>query len=290
MKHTLRGLTALAIISLASTAYAQLGPDARSEIEGEMKAENFKAAIKKIEAAREAGDESFETNELLIEAYYMRMDQVGILKKKSLAGKMKKALERSVAIQPENSEAIGNLAQFHMEAPSIAGGDKDEARRLIEKIIVLNPVSGHKLGAELGRIQEMPKVALSHLASALVLEPQNTALIQMKGVVQAETGAYDLAITTFETCIAAEPANLECLYQIGKASQVGNVQAEKGINAFKSFIETGHDNKNFVAHAHYRLGNLYVQSGDEVSAKMQYDAAIKINDLKKAREAKKKLN
>lgn len=290
MKHALRTLTVLAIISLPTSAYAQLAPDVRSEIESQMKAGDYKAAVKKIEAARDAGDESFETNELLIEAYYMRMDQVGMLKKKSIAGKMKKALERSVAMQPKNSEALGNLAQFHMEAPGIAGGDKDEAKRLIDKIIGLDPVKGHKLGAELARIQDEPEAALSHIENALVLEPQNTALIQMKGVVQAAQGNYDLAITTFEACRAIEPDNLECLYQIGKTSQLGDVQRDKGIKAFKSFIETGHDNKNFVAHAHYRLGNLYVQSGDEVSAKVHYDAAIEINDLKDAKDAKKKLD
>lgn len=47
-----------------------------------------------------------------------------------LAKRTRKALEKAVALNPDNPEAVRDLAQYYEEAPGFLGGDEDKAARL----------------------------------------------------------------------------------------------------------------------------------------------------------------
>ena len=281
---------ALAIISMTSSANAQLSSEMRAEYNTLMKSENYKAAVKQIEAVQKAGDDSFETNRLLAGALLNRLDQVGLLKKRSIGKKMKKVLERGVKLQPESIYALGDLAQFHMQAPGIVGGDKDKAKALAERIMAINRIEGHVLKGKIALSENDIMMATTQLDKALKIEPKNTDLLAYKGFAQIYFKAYADAIVTLDKCLEIDASNTSCLYQVGKAAELGDVQHTKGIAAFEKLIAANAYSDNALAYVHYRFGNLYAQSGDKALAIEQYDKAIKINDLKEAKAAKKKLN
>jgi tetratricopeptide (TPR) repeat protein len=60
----------------------------------------------------------------------------------SLARKTKKEFQSAVQLDPSNISARRDLAEYEMDAPWIAGGDKDDARKQVEAIAALDPVEG----------------------------------------------------------------------------------------------------------------------------------------------------
>ncbi|APE04547.1 hypothetical protein CW735_01215 [Alteromonas sp. MB-3u-76] len=58
------------------------------------------------------------------------------------AKKAKSSLEQAIAIAPDEIAVYRALMQFHLVAPSIAGGDMDEAKKLAEKIATIDSVEG----------------------------------------------------------------------------------------------------------------------------------------------------
>jgi tetratricopeptide (TPR) repeat protein len=60
----------------------------------------------------------------------------------SLARKTKNEFQSAVQLDPSNISARRDLAEYEMDAPWIAGGDKDDARRQIEAISALDPTEG----------------------------------------------------------------------------------------------------------------------------------------------------
>jgi tetratricopeptide (TPR) repeat protein len=59
-----------------------------------------------------------------------------------LARKTKKEFQSAVQFDPSNISARRDLAEYEMDAPWIAGGDKDDARRQVEAISALDPIEG----------------------------------------------------------------------------------------------------------------------------------------------------
>ncbi len=60
----------------------------------------------------------------------------------SLARKVKKEFQAAVQLDPTNIAARRDLAEYEVDAPWIAGGDKDDARKQIEAIAALDATDG----------------------------------------------------------------------------------------------------------------------------------------------------
>jgi tetratricopeptide (TPR) repeat protein len=66
----------------------------------------------------------------------------GTVKKFSRAKSAKKSYETAAELDPDNIEAKTSLIEYHMQAPGIAGGDKDEAKRLAQSVVGIDSVEG----------------------------------------------------------------------------------------------------------------------------------------------------
>ncbi len=86
--------------------------------------------------------------------YGEKADRAGFLSAASLVKKVRTSFERAVELDPRNSEARTDLAEFYMEAPSIVGGGKDKARAQAEALLPINPGMAHLV---LARIAEKDK-------------------------------------------------------------------------------------------------------------------------------------
>lgn len=251
--------------------------------------QDYKSAIKTLSKAREAGEDNFATNHLLVEAYFERIEQVGMLKKMGLAKNMRKAMERAHTLDPLHKEALQNLMQFHLEAPSAVGADKDIARALAKKALIIDPVFGHRAEASLARSEKDYAAAITALDAAAKIAPQNTDLMLERGFAHVAMEDPSAAILSFEACFETDPARLDCLYQLGKTAQVAQLASEKGKAAFVKYLAAADAVPAFIPHAHLRLGHLHAQSGDIEAAQAAYEKAVEIGDLNAAKKALRKL-
>lgn len=86
--------------------------------------------------------------------YGEKADRAGFVSAAGLAKKVRTEFERAVELDPKNSEARADLAEFYIEAPSIVGGGKDKARAQAEALAGFNPALADYVT---GRIAEKDK-------------------------------------------------------------------------------------------------------------------------------------
>lgn len=295
-----RALTTIAFTSLffaplfVPAAYADDTPTPEVvAIEAQIESEDYKSAIKSIIAAQKSGQDNYAMRARLVEAYGGRLDQVSMIKQMGLAKKIKVAMESALELGPNEPDAIENLMQFHLQAPSAVGGDKDEAAKLLERLKAISPVRAYIGQAMAARAEDKFDDAELHLKKALEIDPKNENALITVGVMKFLQKDYAGAIKEFENCIATVPDKVKtvaiCEYQTGKMAQIGNIQSEKGIAAFGRYFASNDDNTSRVAYGHYRLGKLYEKTGDIEAAKAQYEMSIEKDNVKDAQKALKAL-
>jgi tetratricopeptide (TPR) repeat protein len=114
-------------------------------------AEDWDRGITACERARELDPHKGDYYMWLGRVYGEKADHSGIFSAAGLAKKVRTYFERAVELDPSNSEARTDLAEFYMEAPGIVGGGIDKARRQADAIMPLNPAAAHWVQ---GRIAE----------------------------------------------------------------------------------------------------------------------------------------
>jgi tetratricopeptide (TPR) repeat protein len=100
---------------------------------------DFNSAAASFERAIQLQPKSSLYHQWLGRAYSEKADREHSL---SLARKTKKEFQSAVQLDLSNIYARRDLAEYEMDAPWIAGGDKDDARKQVETIAALDSVEG----------------------------------------------------------------------------------------------------------------------------------------------------
>jgi tetratricopeptide (TPR) repeat protein len=93
-------------------------------------AKNYRAATQAFKTATAAVPDNDEYVYWLGKAYGRQAEQAGWFKALKLAKLTRAALERAVALNPQNWDAVRDLAQYYTDAPGFLGGDKTKAAAL----------------------------------------------------------------------------------------------------------------------------------------------------------------
>ena len=94
----------------------------------------------------------------------------------SLGRRCKSELEATVALDPQDVDSRLGLLQWHMEAPWIIGGRKDEARKQLAEIQRINPSKGALAQVRMNRYEENKASPEPLYLKALELDPQSYAI------------------------------------------------------------------------------------------------------------------
>jgi tetratricopeptide (TPR) repeat protein len=282
--HKLRIFSAsLFLFSFCNLAHAQ-ARQVISDAKALLSDGEAKAAIMQLEPIWEEDSQNFELCQLLVDAYGDRIDQVNMFKKRGLAKKMLRTMEQCYDLNPDDEFAQLNLVMFHTQAPSIVGGDKSAAKRLIDEISQTHPTRGLLMRARLAVMNEDFEAASSFAEAAIEASPENTEALNVAGLIALQQDRYSEAMALFKRCVLIAPENYDCHYQIGKASHLSGNNTDGGITAFETFIGNGHEDPEYLAHAHYRLAELLIMAGDKARARAHLKKAIELADLKSAKK------
>jgi tetratricopeptide (TPR) repeat protein len=132
---------------------------------------DFNSAAASFERAIQLDPKSSLYHQWLGRAYSEKADREHSL---SLAHKTKKEFQSAVQLDPANVSARRDLAEFEMDAPWIAGGDKDDARKQVEAISVLDPVEGILTRAQyVSHVEKKPAQAEEIYRQLLQQKPQH---------------------------------------------------------------------------------------------------------------------
>ena len=100
------------------------------------------AALKLANAAVAADPKSADAQYALAEYYGREARDASVFRQAGLAGKMKKASEAALAIDPNHIDALEISSDFYRFAPGIMGGDKKKSVEYIDRMVKADPVAG----------------------------------------------------------------------------------------------------------------------------------------------------
>lgn len=166
-----------------------------------------KEAVEAAEAALKADATQPAYHSQLGVALSQRMGEVGFMQMAVLSGKMRKAFEKSVELDPKHVDGLVGLARFYSNAPEIAGGSLTKAAEYAERVKAILPFLGE---TELGRIAEKREDfagALAHYEAALAARPESVGLQFNVGRMLARLDRKDEARARFEAVLQAAPAH-----------------------------------------------------------------------------------
>lgn len=208
-----------------------------------------------------------------------------------VAKKVKAEFESAVKLDPSDIDARRDLEQYCIEAPWIAGGNKDEAQAQVDAIVAINPTEGHVARAVYDA-EELKKPAEAEAEYRQVLGGKSTRVepyFDAANFFIAQSKATDVTAAT-NAAAGVAPNDARLGYYRGVAAVMtggDNTGAERSL---KSYIASTPERSDWPAHAAARewLGRLYEAEGNSSAAAEQYRAALQLDPGRK--DARDRLN
>jgi tetratricopeptide (TPR) repeat protein len=284
---------ALSTFALSLPLLAQAGADPSPDPQLAL----LRAAVEegKTDLAIEAGEkavkrapESAEAWLWLGRAYGDQARKASIFRQMSLAKKCKAAWEKSLSLDPKGVPVRMDLLRFHLLAPGIAGGDKDEARRLAADIGRLEPARGHVAAGMIADFDKAPEKAEAAYRKAFELDaaagfrPLASFLLRTERYPEAEAVCRKLLETSPDEAVAH--------FLLGRVAQLSGTQLEKGLASFDRFLELAREGRPSRADGLWRKGQLLEKLGRKPEAVAALREALRSEpEHKGAREDIKRL-
>lgn len=219
--------------------------------------------------------------------------QASIFSAGGLAKEGRDLLKKAVALSPDQPSMMLDLIGFYVQAPSIAGGDVTEAKKLLIELQAKDAVLAAIGQSMVLLADDKNQEALTLLDEQLKQQPNNGRLLGQKASIQAADEHYSDAVTSYQQAAQhaeSDSAKYSYLYQIGRLTAKNQLEPTVGQQALTQFIDyyQGSEHQQ-LAWAKLRLAQIYLQQKDKANAQ-QWLASAKSSasdDDKFADEAKK---
>ena len=146
------------VLLLAGQIYYQLG--------------RYKEASERLEKTSQLEPGSAEIFLWLGRSLGRRAETSSVFTAPGYAGRCREALERAVALDEKNVEAMSDLAAYYLEAPGFLGGSLEKAEKLAEWMAALDAAEGQSVQARIAEKRQDFSGAEAHLRRAAEMTPR----------------------------------------------------------------------------------------------------------------------
>lgn len=216
--------------------------------------------------------------------------QASMFKAMGLAKKAKRAWEDALSLDPDLISARQALLQFHLQAPGVAGGDKDEAKRQAEEITARDRGAGLQAQMAVAQATEKTDEAIS-IGEQMVKEfpDQLNGHMQLAALYQ-NSGRYSDAVATLQTAIQQKDDFWRAHYLLGRGAALSGQYLEEGQAGLQRFLADAEPNEVWRVAANWRLAMVQEHAGNIAAAMASVDRALALDPKhKESRRLKKKL-
>ena len=221
------------------------------------------------------------------------IEDAGKLKSLRLARHVREDLERAVGLDPDHAAALQAAYAFHRRAPGIAGGNRQRADELQQRLERLSPGWLHFFEASRLAEQKKPECALQRLHQALddAGSPPATWHLLHASLLH-ELGHHDQAVAVLEKLLRQRSGFPPALYQLGRISAETGCCTERGVAALSQYLESNlWPDDPGPEHAWWRLGQLQNRAGQAIAAHRAFERALEIDpEFERARAALEELD
>jgi tetratricopeptide (TPR) repeat protein len=217
------------------------------------------------------------------------VNEVGMFKKMSIAGRVKEHMVRAVELAPESVPAREALMQFYAQAPGIAGGDMKLARKQVEVVMPLDASVGLRMQAILAGFEDKSEAeVIAAWEKAVAADDAEGRSRFAYALYLQGLKRWDAAFAQLDALAKLKPDAPGVRYQFGRGAALSGQRVADGESALKAYLETGPkaDSDPGRDAAHWRLGMVYEKGGRKDDARAEYKLSLKENpQFKQAREA-----
>jgi tetratricopeptide (TPR) repeat protein len=173
----------------------------------------FKKATDFLEKASGLEPNDAETLLWLGRAWGRRAETANFLTAPGYATKARQFFEKSLAVDPNNREAVGDLFDFYVEAPGFLGGGHNKAEALAERVSKTDPAEGHYFLAQLEQHRNAYAAAEKHLRDAVELAPYRVGHFLDLAKFLAARGRTQESDAVFEKAAEIAPDSPRLLFE-----------------------------------------------------------------------------
>lgn len=222
--------------------------------------------------------------------------QSSIFSALSYAGKSLDGFTRAVALEPDSVRYRNALMQFHLQAPSIAGGDIKIAQQQMEKIKQLDALAGTKAEIDLAFAQDKEQAAEALLSEAIQNYNHLPDFFYISGMRHQSKENYAEAFEQLSLAASKQAetetsikAKYNAMYQLGRTAVLTESNLDLGISSLQTYLQQVPDLDNMPPKpwAEFRLANLLVFNSQQHQAKIIYQRLANTTDKDLAKQAKK---
>ena len=177
---------------------------------------DYKKATQALENAAAADLKNSDYQDWLGKIYGRRAETSSFVTALSYAVKCRSHFERAIELNVSNAEAIGDLFDFAINAPSLVGGGMDKASQTAELMREINPAKYYSLFARLAEKQKDFPREESHLKKALELAPHHLGRILDMAEFLARRNRFPESEAMFGRAKEVAPENAELKFERAK--------------------------------------------------------------------------
>lgn len=146
-------------------------------------------------------------------AWGRRAETSNFLAAPGYATKARQFFEKSLVIDPNNHEAVGDLFDFYLEAPGFLGGGQNKAQALAERVAKTDPPEGYYYLAQLEQRRNAYDAAERHLRAAMEMAPHQVGRFLDLAKFLAKRGRVKESDAIFEKASEIAPGNPRVLIE-----------------------------------------------------------------------------
>jgi tetratricopeptide (TPR) repeat protein len=231
-------------------------------------------AIRECELAVSDAPDNSDNQMWLGRAYGFKAAHANPFAALKLAVKVRTAFERAVQLDPENVQAMSDLGEFYVEAPSLIGGGLDKAQALAARMQSHFPSQAHRLLALIAEKRKQDAIAEAEFSNAVAAGKTPEAYIDLGHFYQRHNQPDKMA-DALQSGIAADrrkgPALVDAASILTDAHRSPEL-AETLLRAYLASSAKTDDAPAFKVHV--QLGDLLADHGDTVGAHREYATAL----------------
>lgn len=253
---------------------------------------NIDMAVSYGEKAVQLDENSSEYHFWLGQAYGQKAQKASLLNKFTYAKKCKREWEQAVQLDPNNVEARLLLASYYLQAPGIAGGDKNKAKEQASEILKRDLLKGHLAWAQVYESEKDVEKAEQEYRKAVDIDPHKTGAYSSLGAFYLNQKRYEESREIYLKILDMNPQEAAAYYQLGKIALLSGEDLKKGLEYLQECLKINPKSNNPTgADVHWRMGMICEKLGDKEQAVSEYRKSLELNpDHKNASQALKKIS
>jgi tetratricopeptide (TPR) repeat protein len=209
-------------------------------------------------------------------AYGMKAQHAGPIAGLRLALNVKAAFEAAVALDPHNGDAIDDLGEFYIDAPSLIGGGLDKAAALANQAEANQPQPAHRIRAMAAEKRKDYGTAEREFRAAVDVANKPGAWDDL-GAFYRRRGQYDQAVEALKQAMAVDRAKDASLVDAASLLNRMHREPELADKALRDYLNSGVTSDAApVIRVHVMLGKQLASEGDKAGAKIEFEAALRM--------------